>query len=219
LKALFFCACLVGTNAFGATADYVCTIPSGGVSFTYGCTEPLFDLGPAYTLTSVTLTLSSSAIVDMGILNTDSVAHTYSLSALVPLTITGPGPYSVAATASVGPESGTLAPGTFDSFTGLTGSAGPVVVAILPQDFSLFTGSGSQTFAFVAQGGPIDLNATSDATGSFQIWFTDAATEAGAFTLEYDYTTANIPEPATLFTMGGALAGLGFLARRVFRQR
>jgi hypothetical protein len=218
---LVFCALLIGTNAFGSSISYTCAIPAGSVQFTVDCNEPLFDAGPDFVLTGVTLTLSSTATVDMGILNTDTISHNYTISASVPMTVTGPGPYSITSTPSVGPESGPLGPGDFNEFTGLVGSAGPETEEVLPEDFDLFIGSGSQSFDFQAQGGPIDLNATSDATAPYEIWFTDSATESATFTVEYDYTTIpGVPEPpaSTLFITGAAMISLSLLRAGTFRK-
>ncbi len=213
-------------NASASSVVYSCTIPSQSVESDYDCSEPLFDAGPDFVLTGIELTLDTSATVSLGILNSDSVSHNYTLSASVPMTVSGPGPYTVTASPSVGPESGSLGGGDFTEFTDLPASAGPDVVDVLPGDFGLFIGSGSQTFDFDVQAGPIDLSATSDANAPFEIWFTDSATESAVFTVEYDYTTGSdisaAPEPpaATLFIIGSALMGLGLAHRgTLFRIR
>jgi len=222
LKLLAFCAAalMAASAASGASLTESCIIPSASVEFTYDCNEPLFDLGPDFVLTGVTLTIESSATINMAVLNVDNESHNFTLSASVPMTVFGPGPYSVSTTASAGPESGDLASEQIATYSDQAAS-GPDEVDVLPEDLFLFVGSGSQTFDFDVQGGPIDLNATSDATAPLVIWFSDSATESGDFTVEYDYTAISpVPEPhaAALFIAGSALLGLVFTRRRTLRK-
>ncbi len=80
------------------------------------------------------------------------------------------------------------------------------------------------TAALAIQGSTNPLASTSYGGGTFDVWYnvtqTSAAGSIGASTgsvlVNYTYTPqqGEVPEPATFSMLGGALVGLGLLARR-----
>jgi len=224
VKSLLLCLFLCGTNLFGASIFYTCNVPSGAVSstsqYTFGCNTLLFDLGPNFTLTGVTLTLSNVTLTDgeIDVGNLTNGALGYSATATIPFIITGPGGIQIEADAVLGPINGTVGALSVVQNTGLSTTVGDVSL-VLSSGLDLFVGSGSgSTFNFSGVAGGVSFVGSSP--GPPSVFYGGMGNIAGTFTIAYDYTdVSGVPEPATLFMAGGALVGLGLVARKNLHKR
>ena len=200
----------VGAAASATTLSFSHTIMPQPTPFTTAFTLNSFDAALG-TLTGVEIIVDDTAIVSVEIFNTTSSPQPFTnASAVVPLSVTGPGGVTLNSSVTAGPLSGT-AKSFESSFTGLYAS-NVVVQAIAPGAFSNFEGSGTQNLQFNVSSG----NGTFSGTGGNGIFFGGSAQSGGTIDVDYTYTTfPGLPEPANwaLMIVGFGVTG-GILRRR-----
>ena len=185
----------IGCIAFGgsmsaATITQTCSIGATSVPYTETCGFQLFDPAGG-TLTSVVLSLTGvggNVVPEQTVTNSTTQTFTNSV-ATVALTLTGPGPDSIAVTDTSGPCAGTIVgPGTNKScsptaFSGL--SAGPVTGTTAD-----YIGTGLITPYIAVSGQITSASGVGGAGSAGDLFFGGTGAIGGFFTITYTYTPA-----------------------------
>jgi uncharacterized protein (TIGR03382 family) len=200
----------LATSAGAQVIIQTFTIPAGtsvpfSQNFTFNTFNPALGI-----LGNVTLSLATSITAEIDIFNSNAIPQTFTnATATIPVTLTGPGPTTVLATAMAGPISGVATPG-INAFPGLPANAS-TTMNVLPANWGFYENPPSGIT------GTLNVSAASgnyNGTPIPGVFFGGSATAGATVTLEYDYQAA-IPEPgATSFLAAGVLGGLGMVLRR-----
>lgn len=203
-----------GTQA--ASVTYTSSTFTGVTPYTENLAVTKFDttLG---TLTGISITVSSQASADIGVINNTSNDLQFTdafASSKVTVSTTVGTTTSVEVAASTDSVSGTA---TANSTTNVIGPLGPVVTSaaaiIAAADFGNYQGVGVGTVDLKVDAG-VGNYGGSGPTGLF---FGGSTTVASYVTITYEYTPAAVPEPTSsaMFGIGIVLAvGLGWGRRR-----
>jgi hypothetical protein len=184
------------------------TTPTSAVPFTDVFLLPGFDTSLGV-LDTITLTLETSGTAEVDVLNLTGSPQAFTgAKAVIPVTLTGPGGVSTAASLSAGPESGVAAPGS-NAFPGLPASASNSV-GVLPADFSLYEGSGPIVSVTIDAG-----SGTYSGSAVPGVFFGGSTTADAITTIDYAYSpSTTIPEPATMSLFVGTLLGISFVLKK-----
>lgn len=171
------------------------------------------------TLDDVIITLDTEFIGGLEVINTSSASHKFiSGFASVPLSVSGTALPTITATAGVTGLSGTVqAHGDVEYGSGTyTGTA---TSGILTSGLSAFEVPGSFMYTVCDQSSPgTNCSSSTGATevgGSNHLFNGAFGNAGGILSITYDYTAApTVPEPASMFLVGGMLLLGGFTWRR-----
>jgi hypothetical protein len=192
------------------------TTATSSVPFTDTFVLPGFDTSLG-TLDSITITFESTGTAQVNVINIAITDESFSgAMAIIPVTLTGPGPVTSTIDLSAGPFSGSAAPGN----TPIIGSPQDVTntVSVPSADFSLYEGVGPTVSVVVDAG--TGTYSGSGAPG--KLFFGGTATAGALTTVEYAYAPSSmptVPEPASMTLLGGALLGICFCVKRFVAQR
>jgi hypothetical protein len=204
-----------GTQA--ASVTYTSSTFTGVTPYTQNLSVTKFDTSLG-TLTGISITVSSQASADIGVVNntgTDLAFSNASASSQVTVSTTVGTATSVDVTASTANVSGTATANTTTTVAGPLGSlvtSGAAIIAAA--DFGNYEGSGSGTVDLKVDAGVGNYSGS----GVSGLFFGGSTTVASFVTVTYDYTpVAAVPEPTSsaMFGIGIVLAvGLGWGRRR-----
>ncbi len=208
LAAGLLLATLAGPAFAGPTTlNFTATIATGSVPFSTSVSLPTFDstLG---TLTSITLKVTNNTTAEVDVFNNTGTSQGFTNgSASIPVTLTGLDSTSATASAIATVASGTVAAGQIGKFPGITAtSTGSQTVPTA--NFTQYETVGGLNANFTASAG----NGTYSGVATPGVFFSGSATSGGTAEIIYTYTSASVPEPATLALLG--FGAMGVLAAR-----
>jgi hypothetical protein len=175
-------------------------------SFTLAQFDP--SLG---TLTGVELSVGANSLANVEVYNPGSTTGNFTNAyATLVVTTTTAGSYMVTETLTAIQPSGSVAPGSFSGYSGLTATDSGSI-DIPASAWSLYEGTGTVSPTFVSQS-----NGQFGGTTADHLFFGGSAEAGGTATITYTYdpTPTAVSEPRSLALLGTGLLALGIVVKR-----
>lgn len=169
------------------------------------------------TLDSVTITLETEFVGGLQVFNISGVAHDFTGGfANIPLTVSGSSLPTVTGTPGVTGLSGTVQPGIGNSYESpsstytASNSSGAITTGL-----ATYEGLGDFAYSVCQVSSNCSASFGASQVGGNGALFAGTYGNAGGILeITYNYTSSGVPEPASMFLVGGILLGGGFFWRR-----